>query len=149
MNITQVNNCFFQPWWTLCPTHPRALPHAPPNNMLIVPSLSRRPTTRQCPHAPITLPPPQQPNGTPSASIILHRHWRPIAAPLTPQHAATLLLPLASTTPPCGCCAAGHCIRRKKLWTFLTFGTSEVYFLRTIFFCRLSRGRKEAKKVCT
>jgi hypothetical protein len=28
-----------QPWRTPCPPHPRALPHAPPNNMLIITSL--------------------------------------------------------------------------------------------------------------
>ena len=28
-----------RPWRTPCPLHPRALPHAPPNNMLIVTSL--------------------------------------------------------------------------------------------------------------
>jgi len=28
-----------RPWRTPCPPHPRALPHAPPNNMLIVTSL--------------------------------------------------------------------------------------------------------------
>jgi hypothetical protein len=55
---------------------------------------------RHCPHAPITPPPPQQRNGTPTASDIFHRHGRPAAAPPTPQHARRP--PLAPTTPPCG-----------------------------------------------
>ena len=91
------------PWQTPCPPPIRALPRAPPNNMLIVTSFLSLPPSPSCPGnaAPANPrpPPPSCTNSAITAQITqLHtrRHRHPTPPPTSRQHLSTPAAPFLS-----------------------------------------------------